>query len=334
MTCTCWSGSACVGCTSRRADSPRCRMRDAIATHFERHGQALLGSLGRLARQPFATFLTVVVIGIALALPAALWLAVANMRVVTAGLDDTVQLSVYLALPTTAAQAKQAALAIEAKEGVAETVLVSPDEGLAEFRKRSGIGDALEALPENPLPWLVKVRPSPPHDTAAAIEGLAAQLRTIERVDLVEADTAWVRRIHAIEDTMQRLVLLVAAVLAAGVLAVVGNTIRLEINGRRAEIEVTKLVGGSNAFVRRPFLYSGLWQGLAGGIVAVAIIAAGLLALEPFVARLAAAYGSSFALTGLSIGEWPLVVGGGVALGFIGAWLAAAYHLRRIEPRA
>ena len=133
---------------------------------------------------------------------------------------------------------------------------------------------------------------------------------------------------------MQQLVLLVAAVLAAGVLAVVGNTIRLEINGRRAEIEVTKLVGGSNAFVRRPFLYSGLWQGLAGGLLAAGLVTLGLTVLEPFVARLAAAYGSSFALQGLSIREWPLVIGSGAALGFLGAWLAAAYHLRRIEPRA
>ncbi len=212
--------------------------------------------------------------------------------------------------------------------------LVSPDEGLAEFRKRSGIGDALEALPDNPLPWLVKVRPSPPHDTAAAMEALAEQLRKVERVDLVEADTAWVRRIHAIEDTLQQLVLLVAAVLAAGVLAVVGNTIRLEINGRRAEIEVTKLVGGSNAFVRRPFLYSGLWQGLGGGLLAIALIAAGLAALAPFVERLSSAYGTDFVLRGLNREEWPLLLAGGAMLGLVGAWLAATYHLRRIEPRA
>jgi cell division transport system permease protein len=310
------------------------RLRDAIAIHFERHAQALLGSLGRLARQPFATLLTVVVIGIALALPAALYLTVANMRVVTDGLDDTVQLSVYLALSTDAAQARQAAAAIEAREGVGDAVLVSPDEGLAEFRKLSGIGDALEALPENPLPWLVVVRPSPPHDTAAALDALATELRKIERVDLVEADTAWVRRIHAIEDTIEHLVLLVAAVLAAGVVAVIGNTIRLEINGRRAEIEVTKLVGGSNAFVRRPFLYSGFWQGLGGGLLAFALIAAGLAALGPFVAQLSAAYGATFTLRGLTRDEWPVVVGGGAMLGFVGAWLAATYHLRRIEPRA
>ncbi len=274
-------------------------------------------------------------IGIALALPAALYLTVANMRAVTDGLDDTVQLSAYLALSTTAAQAKQAATAIEAREGVGDAVLVSPDEGLAEFRKLSGIGDALEALPENPLPWLVMVRPSPPHDTAAALDALAAELRKIERVDLVEADTAWVRRIHAIEDTIERLVLLVAAVLAAGVLAVVGNTIRLEINGRRAEIEVTKLVGGSNAFVRRPFLYSGLWQGLGGGLLAFAPGRRGpgrarALRRAAFggLWRLFHACGASPARNGR------VVVGGGALLGLLGAWLAATYHLRRIEPRA
>lgn len=309
-------------------------LRDGASILFERHMQALLGSLGRLARQPFATLLTIVVIAIALALPAALYLVVANMRGVTEGLDETVQLSVYLSMSTTESQAKQVSAAIASKPGVSGTELVSPDEGLAEFRKLSGIGDALKALPENPLPWLVKVRPAPPKDTAAAVESLAAAIRKMERVDLVEADTAWVRRLHAIEDTMQQLVLLAAAVLAAGVLAVVGNTIRLEINGRRAEIEVTKLVGGSNAFVRRPFLYSGLWQGLAGGFLAVGLIAGGLYALDPFVARLAAAYGSAFTLQGLSIREWPAVVGGGAVLGFLGAWLAAGYHLRRIEPRA
>jgi cell division transport system permease protein len=309
-------------------------LRSGLSILFERHAQALLGSLGRLARQPFATLLTVLVIGIALALPSALYLAVANMRVVTAGLDDTVQLSAYLAMATTPAEARKLAQSIAELPGVAATETVSPDEGLAEFRKRSGIGDALEALPENPLPWLVKVRPAASHDTAPAVELLAADIRKMGGVDLVEADTAWVRRLHAIEDTLQQLVLVVAALLAAGVLGIVGNTIRLEIDGRRAEIEVTKLVGGSNAFVRRPFLYSGLWQGFLGGLLAAALVTAGLVALEPFVARLAAAYGSDFILKSLSIREWPLVVAGGAALGFLGAWLAAAYHLHRIEPRA
>jgi len=306
----------------------------AMTTWLERHAQSLVGSLGRLARQPFATLLTITVIGIALALPAALYLVVANMRAVTADLGDTVQLSVYLRIPTTESQAKKTASAIQARVEVGQAVLVSPDEGLAEFRALSGIGEALQALSENPLPWVVKVRPAPPHDSAAAVEALAAELREDKAVELVEADTAWVRRLHAILDTLRQLVLLVAAMLAAGVLAIIGNTIRLEINGRRAEIEVTKLVGGSNAFVRRPFLYSGLWQGLGGGLLAVILIGVGLAAIEPPVARLAAAYGASFTPIGLTLREWLTVVAGGAALGLLGAWLVAAYHLQRIEPRA
>jgi cell division transport system permease protein len=281
-----------------------------------------------------AAFLTILVIAIALALPAALYVAVANMRVVTAGLEDTVQLSAYFRISTTESQARKAASVIAAKRGVADAVLVSPDEGLAEFRKLSGIGDALKALPDNPLPWLVKVRPAPPHDSAPEVERLAQELRQVDGVELVEADTAWVRRLHAIEDTLQQLVLLVAGVLAAGVLGVVGNTIRLEINNRRAEIEVTKLVGGSNAFVRRPFIYSGFWQGLGGGLLALAIVEAGLYALGPYIAQLASAYGASFELRHLTIREWPVLVFGGALLGFLGARLAAGYHLRRIEPRA
>jgi cell division transport system permease protein len=301
---------------------------------FERHAQAALGSLGRLARQPLAAFLTILVIAIALALPAALYVAVANMRIVTAGLDDTVQLSAYFRMSTTESQARKAAAVIEAKRGVAEAVLVSPDEGLVEFRKLSGIGDALKALPDNPLPWLVKVRPAPPQDSAAEVERLAQELRQVDGVELVAADTAWVRRLHAIEDTLQQVVLLVAVVLAAGVLGVIGNTIRLEINNRRAEIEVTKLVGGSNAFVRRPFIYSGFWQGLGGGLLALALIEAGLYALGPYIEQVASAYGATFELRGLTIREWPVLVFGGALLGFLGARLAAGYHLRRIEPRA
>ena len=306
----------------------------AASTWLERHAQTLVGSLGRLARQPIATILTIAVIGIALALPAALYLVVANARAVTAGLADTVQLSVYLRLPITAELARKVARAIEARDEVGQAELISPDEGLVEFRKLSGIGEALNALTDNPLPWLVRVQPAAQNDSAAAVEMLAAELRQLPEVELVEADTAWVRRLDAILDALRQVVVLAAAVLALGVLAIVGNTIRLDINSRRAEIEVTKLVGGSNAFVRRPFLYSGFWQGLAGGLLAVALIATGLAILEAPIARVAAAYGASFTLQGLATREWLAVIGGGATLGLLGAWLAAAYHLHRIEPRA
>ena len=142
----------------------------ALSILIERHAQSLVGSLGRLARQPFATLLTVIVIGIALALPAALYLTVTNMRAVTAGLGDTVQLSAYLKLSVTPEQAHKVGRAIEARVEVGEATLVSPDQGLTEFRQLSGIGDALTALDDNPLPWVVKLKPVATHASAAAIE--------------------------------------------------------------------------------------------------------------------------------------------------------------------
>ncbi len=304
------------------------------STWLERHAQTLVASLGRLVRQPFATALTIAVIGIALALPAALHLVVVNAGALTAGLGETVQLSVYLRPGTTPEQARKVQRAIEARDEVASAKLVSPDEGLAEFRALSGIGEALSALTDNPLPWAVHVRPVPAHESAAAVGALAAGLRELPEAELVEADTEWVRRLDAILDTLRQAVLLAGAVLALGVLAIVGNTIRLEINGRRAEIEVTKLVGGSDAFVRRPFLYSGLWHGLGGGLLAILLLVAGLLFLEPPIGRLAAAYGTHLDLAGPGLREIALLLGGGALLGWLGAWLAAGYHLRRIEPRA
>jgi cell division transport system permease protein len=305
----------------------------AASAWLERHAQTLVASLGRLARQPFATFLTMLVIGIALALPAALNLVVANARAVSAGLGETVQLSLYLRQDTTQEQARKVQLAVAARSEVAEAVLVSPDEGLREFAALSGIGEALRMLTANPLPWLVKIRPAPPHDSVDGVAALAESLRELPEAELVEADTAWVRRLHAILDTLRRVTVLVAAMLALGVVAIVGNTIRLEISGRRAEIEVTRLVGGSDAFVRRPFLYSGFWQGLGGGLIAVALIGGGLLALEAPIARLAAAYGSHYSLVGPTPWEVLGLITSGAAFGWLGAWLAAGYHLRRIEPR-
>lgn len=304
----------------------------AVAIWFERHVQTLVGSLGRLVRRPFATLLSMLVIGVALALPGALHVVLRNAQALSAGLGDSVQLSLYLRRDTSPEQARKVQLAVEARSEVATTVLVSPEEGLREFAALAGIGEALQMLTANPLPWLVKVRPAPPHDSVDGVAALAANLRELPEAELVEADTAWVRRLHAIVDVLRRTALLAEVILALGVMAIVGNTIRLEIDARRAEIEVTRLVGGSDAFVRRPFLYSGFWQGLGGGLIALALLGSGLVALEAPVANLAAAYGSQFRLSGLASREVLAVAAAGAALGWLGAWLAAGYHLRRIEP--
>ncbi|MCC7200599.1 MAG: ABC transporter permease [Gammaproteobacteria bacterium] len=306
----------------------------ALSTWLERHAQTMVGSVGRLLRQPFATVLTVAVIGIALALPTCLHLIIANGRSLTTGLEDTVQISVYLRQPMTAEDARKLALTIDARDDVAGARLVTPEEGLREFESLSGFGEALKALQDNPLPYAVVVRPAQYFDTPEAVETLTADLRTMPQIELVQVDTEWVRRLQAILAALRRVVEITAGLLGLGVLAVVGNTIRLDINGRREEIEVTKLVGGDDSFVRRPFLYSGLWYGLLGGIFAAGIAAAATSAMEAPVAQLAALYGSTFRLAGIDSDTVLALIGGGALLGWLGSWVSAAYHLRRIEPRA
>ena len=299
-----------------------------------RHVQALLGSCGRLARNPLATALTLLVIGLALALPAALGLFVIDAQAATGGFGNAVDMSVYLKSGVSVAKAQQLAASARGRPGVAEVTVIPADEGLKEFRKYSGFGAALDALESNPLPNVLHVVPSAGASGAADLESLRRYFAAWPEVDIVQLDTEWVQRFNALLALLRRLVLIAAVLLGAGVLAVVGNTIRLEILHRRAEIEVTKLVGGSNAFVRRPFLYTGLLYGVGGALLASAILEAAVLVLDPSVATLAQLYGSRYALQGPSGQVLAAVFGGGMALGWLGAWISAHRHLRSIDPGA
>jgi len=299
-----------------------------------RHAQALLGSLGRLKRNPLATVLTLLVIGLALALPAALGLFVINAQTATGGFSNAVDMSVYLKSEVPAAKAEQLAADARERPGVAQVTVIPADEGLAEFRKYSGFGAALDALQSNPLPNVLHVVPRRRASSAAQLDSLRRYFAAWPEVDVVQLDTEWVLRFNAILAVLRQLVLIAAVLLGAGVLAVVGNTIRLEILNRRAEIEVTKLVGGSNAFVRRPFLYTGLLYGVGGAALATAILEAAVLVLDPSVATLAQLYGSRYSLQGPSGQVLAALFGGGMALGWLGAWISAHRHLRSIEPRA
>src|ERR1700687_4964453 len=200
--------------------------------------------------------------------------------------------------------------------------------------RRRGRGEALQALKDNPLPHVLHVRPKAEDSSAAALESLRRYFGAWPEVDLVQVDSEWVMRFNAILEVLRRLLLIAAALLGLGVLAVIGNTIRLEIPGRRAEIEVTKLVGGSNSFVRRPFLYTGVLYGLGGALLAWGIVAIAVAVLGDPVATLARLYGSRYVLRGPSRDDIGILLGAGAALGGLGAWISAARHLRSIEPRA
>jgi cell division transport system permease protein len=305
----------------------------SLAVVGGRHLQALIGSLGRLVRNPLATLLTLLVIAVALALPAALRLLVSNAQTATGNFAGAIELSVYLKTDVPLEKARQLAQAAEQRAEVAQVRLISAEQGLEDFRNYSGFGDALAALRENPLPNMLHVRPRPEYTSSAALEALRRYFTAWPEVDLVQVDSQWVMRFNAILEVLRQLLLIAAALLGVGVLAVIGNTIRLEIAGRRTEIEVTKLVGGSNSFVRRPFLYTGVLYGLGGALLAWGIIAIAVAVLGESVANLARLYGSRYVLTGPSPQEVGVLLGAGIVLGWLGAWLSATRHLRSIEPR-
>lgn len=303
----------------------------ALRHYLGLHRSNLVGALERLARQPFATALTVLVIAIALALPAGLRVLVNNAAAVSDSWQSAADFTVYLKLDVTVDAAARLARTIDVRDDVASVTLIDRDKALAEFRAESGFGEALEALDGNPLPHTLVVRPA--SGVAGDVEALAAAIGALPETDLVQLDTAWVTRLRAMLALAGRVVDLATLLLGLAVAIVVGNTIRLEINNRSVEIEVTKLVGGTDGFIRRPFLYLGLCYGLAGASMAALLVGVALLLLGPPVRALAALYGSGFALEGLSLGENGALLLGGGLLGWVGAGLATARHLRAIEPK-
>ena len=239
---------------------------------FERHVQTMVGSLGRLWQQPFAALLTILVIGIALALPACLHTLVQNVRAASGGWGHALDVTMYMKQTASLEDTRRIAAKLRQRRDVDEVTLIEADDALEEFRKSSGFGAALDALNSNPLPHALVVRPDAAFRSPEQIASLTQALRELPEADIVQLDTEWVSRFHAMLDVVRRIVLLAAGLFALGILVIVGNTIRLDIENRRDEIEVTKLVGGSNAFVRRPFLYNGVWYGLGGGLIAWLVV--------------------------------------------------------------
>jgi cell division transport system permease protein len=309
-------------------------MSSRLGNWAARHGHAMVSTLGHLSRHALATTLTVIAISLALALPLALATLVDNVRGLGGALDQSLGLSLYLKPGISQERASTLAGQLRGQPGIASVTLISAAEGLALLRAQSGFGDALGSLADNPLPPVVEVHPSTDASTPQQLEELRARLAGLSEVDAVQLDRDWALRFNALLQLAREALLVSAVLLGAGVIAVIGNTIRLEIQGRWAEIEVTKLVGGSNAFVRRPFLYAGVLYGAAAGLLGFGIVTAARLSLASPVAALSAAYGGHFALQGPGLRELGVLLGTGAALGWLGAAVATSRQLARIEPRA
>lgn len=317
-----------------KAEKSKAARRSAgpVSAWAARHVGTAAAAFGRLAKQPFSSLMTILVIGVTLALPAAMHLVIKNAQSISASWDNALDFSVYLKADTSSEDAQRLADIIGQRADVAQVTFISAEDAMADFREHSGFGDALDHLTVNPLPHTLVVRPSDAN-TELSMGLLNEELGNLPEADFVQVDTEWVQRFHAMLDILQRAIAMGAGLLGAAILVIIGNTIRLDIQNRREEIEVTKLIGASNAFVRRPFLYTGVWYGLGGGILALALVLYGLFALKDPVARLAGLYNSSFEVLALDFLESGMIIATGVVLGLIGSWLAAARHMRRIEPR-
>ncbi len=297
-----------------------------------RHAEVLLSSLGRMWRNPVASLMTVAVIGIALALPAGLHLLLENARLLSGGWDGSTQVSLFLRRELPPAESRRLTAVLGERPEVAEATLIPREAALEEFRTLSGFGGALDALDENPLPDVIVVRPAPSHAAPRAVEALVAELGVTPGVEHARLDMQWVKRLYALMEIVRRGVEVVAVLLGLAVLLVVGNTIRLDIQNRRREIEVAKLIGATDAFIRRPFLYSGAWYGLFGGAAAWLLVSAALWATGGPVQQLALLYQSPFRLVAADAMTVLMLLVGGALLGLLGSWLAVGRHLRAIEP--
>ena len=298
---------------------------------LRQHRQAIAAAFAKLAAQKSAAALNALVIGIALSLPAGGYALLSSLRTVVEGASLEPQLSVFLRADARRADADALGARLKGEARVREVRFIPREQALKELQATEGLAEIIAALNRNPLPDAFVVRPKTAD--AGALDALARELRALPAVAHVQADSAWARRLGALAGTARLAIALVAALLAFGLVAITFNTIRLQILTQRAEIEISKLIGATDAFIRRPFFYLGTLQGLAGGLVALGILRASLAALNVGVSELAASYGSAFRLAFLEPGDALAVALFSASLGWLGAYLSVSKYLLEIEPK-
>lgn len=305
--------------------------RNQFRSWVENHRAGFKDSFSRLVRQPLSSFFTCLVMAVALSLPMGLALLLDNVSTLGMSWQRAAQISLFLELDTDDTYSEVLRDKIAQHEHVAEAQWISSEQALAEFQEQSGLGEALRELPDNPLPSSILVTPEV--IDKETLEALLDELKNMPHVQHAQLDLMWIERLAAMLQMGTHFIFALSVLLIAALLLVVGNTIRLHIENRRIEIEVIKLVGGTDGYVRRPFLYMGVLYGFVGGLLAWLLLAHGLDWLNESVVQLAQLYGSGFSLSGVPIEDGFSLLFGAVLLGYIGAWLAVARHLRELSPR-
>ena len=302
-----------------------------VKFYFSHHRLMAVDSLARLLANLLASLMTWSVIGIALAMPAWMYVVLKNAEDLSVGWEGKPRISVFLEKTVTKTEGLKLSERLQTWVAISKAVYISKEAALVEFEELSGFTEVFDSLDENPLPAVVVVQPSDARVEAA--EQVFSRLVELPEVESGSLDLQWVRRLYSMLELAERSVIALGSVLALAVVLVIGNTIRLAIESRRAEIEVIKLVGGTDAFVRRPFLYTGFWFGLGGGLLALLLVELSLFWLDDPVKQLTGAYNSDFALAGLGFQPALKLLAGSALLGLGGSWLAVNRHLVSIEPQ-
>ncbi|MEP6881194.1 MAG: permease-like cell division protein FtsX [Dokdonella sp.] len=295
------------------------------------HRQSFRASLSRLVARPWSTALTILVMGIALALPLLLFVLLDNARALSGGLREAREFTVFLDTKQDAAGAQRFADDLRKRADVLDVVLRTPEQGLAEFRQLSGFSEALDVLDDNPLPSVIVITPR--LDPSAAEPPLLAELKADSRVDMVQYDAEWRKRLSALLGFGERAMLALMVLLGLATLLVVGNTVRMDIQGRAEEIAVVQLMGAGDGFIRRPFLYAGFWYGVLGGVLAVLAVAMVELSVREPLLELLASYQNRFSLHGFGWRDAMMVISASALLGWLGAWIVSTRHLFAGRPK-
>lgn len=321
-----------VDAARRGASQSSVGFREQLRSYYSHHWLTFTESWRRVWSTPLSTLLTWLLVGVALSLPSGLYVLLSNAESLREDWQGTAQISLYLSSSASIDDGKALTAELSGRNGVQLARYLSSEQALQEFEQRSGMLGITESFDENPIPASIAVILAQTDQLPARSQQLLQELSELELVDEAQLDQQWLERLYQLMQLLERLAWALAILLSVAIVLIIGNTIRLSIENRRAEILIVKLTGGTNAYVQRPFIYYGLLFGLGGGLSCMLILAAVYVWIQPPLQALSAAYGGDFGLQGPGLLDAILLILVSSTLGVAGAWLAVYRHLRGIEP--
>lgn len=300
---------------------------------FVNNLQQAIGSLGEMMRTPVASLMTIAVLGLSLTLPASLYVIAKNSQQAAADFDTAAEISLFLEKELDESEVLRFRERVSLMDEVASVELIDRDSALQEFRETSGFGTAIDYLERNPLPDVLVVTPTDMHRSADRANDLLARLESEREVSSGTLDSRWIERLQALGSLAANIFGALGILLCLAVVLIVGNTIRLAILNRKEEIMIMKLVGATDGFIQRPFLYTGFWYGVIGGVIAWICTSLLIWWVSRSVTKVAALYEGQYRLAGLNFNEMMVLWALAIVLGLAGSWIAVRRHVAAIEPR-